>query len=87
MIMRRIVAALFSIIVLAPGASTVFAADKEYPNKFIRIVNAAAGGTGDFTTRTLAKGLIDDVGWSIFVDNRPGALSAIETVAKAAPDG
>ena len=87
MIMRRFVAALFSMIVLAPGAGTVFAAGKEYPNKFIRIVNAAAGGTGDFTTRTLAKGLIDDVGWSVFVDNRPGALSAIETVAKAEPDG
>ncbi len=83
--MRRFVAALFSLSMLAPAAGSVCAQD--YPKKFIRIVNAAAGGTGDFTTRTLAKGLIDDVGWSVVVDNRPGALSAIETVAKAPPDG
>ena len=51
------------------------------------IAPAAAGGTGDFSTRTLVKGLSDSTGWTIVVDNRPGGLAAIEAVVKAPPDG
>jgi tripartite-type tricarboxylate transporter receptor subunit TctC len=60
---------------------------QDFPSKPVRIVTAAAGGTGDFTTRTLAKGISDSVGWTTVVDNRPGGLSAIESVVRAPPDG
>ena len=84
-IMQCISAALFSITIVASTAGTVLAQD--FPSKPVRIVTAAAGGTGDFTTRTLAKGIFDSVGWTVIVDNRPGGLSAIENVVKAPPDG
>ena len=81
---RHSIAALLST-AIALIAGTV--SGQDFPGKPIRIVTAAAGGTGDFTTRTLAKGLTDSAGWAVIVDNRPGGLSAIETVVKAPPDG
>ena len=69
------------------GAGRGYGVSQDFPNKPLRIVTAAAGGTGDFTTRTLAKGLLDNMGWTVIVENRPGGLSAIENVVKAPPDG
>jgi len=83
--MYRFILAMFSIVIVVLGSGTVPAQD--YPNKPIRIVTAAAGGGGDFTTRIVAKGVSDGVGWPIVVENRAGGLLAIETVAKAPPDG
>ena len=80
-------------IVLAPIAATVQAqgdAAKNYPNKPIRIVvGYAAGGGNDIIVRVLAPRLIEGLGQSVIVDNRPGAQSIIaaELVAKANPDG
>jgi tripartite-type tricarboxylate transporter receptor subunit TctC len=70
---------------LALAANLVQAQD--FPSKPIRVVTAAAGGTGDFTTRTLTRGISDNLNWSLVVENRPGAVSAIEAVVKAPPDG
>ena len=72
--------------VLAAGP----AAAQAYPNKPIRmIVPTSAGGGNDFITRTVAKKLEDMLGWTIIVENKPGAsgIIATEFVAKSAPDG
>jgi tripartite-type tricarboxylate transporter receptor subunit TctC len=72
--------------VLAAGP----AAAQAYPNKPIRmIVPTSAGGGNDFITRTVAKKLEDMLGWTIVVENKPGAsgIIATEFVAKSAPDG
>jgi tripartite-type tricarboxylate transporter receptor subunit TctC len=72
--------------VLAAGP----AAAQAYPNKPIRmIVPTSAGGGNDFITRTVAKKLEDLLGWTIVVENKPGAsgIIATEFVAKSAPDG
>ena len=66
------------------------AAAQAYPNKPIRmIVPTSAGGGNDFITRTVAKKLEDMLGWTIVVENKPGAsgIIATEFVAKSAPDG
>jgi tripartite-type tricarboxylate transporter receptor subunit TctC len=65
-------------------------AAQAYPNKPIRmIVPTSAGGGNDFITRTVAKKLEDMLGWTIVVENKPGAsgIIATEFVAKSAPDG
>ena len=72
--------------VLAAGP----AAAQAYPNKPVRmIVPTSAGGGNDFITRTVAKKLEDMLGWTIVVENKPGAsgIIATEFVAKSAPDG
>jgi len=72
--------------VLAAGPAAAHA----YPNKPIRmIVPTSAGGGNDFITRTVAKKLEDMLGWTIVVENKPGAsgIIATEFVAKSAPDG
>ena len=65
-------------------------AAQAYPNKPIRmIVPTSAGGGNDFITRSVAKKLEDMLGWTIVVENKPGAsgIIATEFVAKSAPDG
>lgn len=83
---RREVAVTLAIALL--GASQ--AARAEYPEKPIRlIVNAAAGGAADSTSRLLATALSQRLGQPIVIENKPGASGAIglDAVAKAAPDG
>lgn len=61
-----------------------------YPAKSIRmIVPIAAGGGTDTTARLLSQRLSEQLGVTIFVDNRPGAGTVIgtELFAKTAPDG
>jgi len=62
---------------------------QDYPTKPIRVVTSAAGGSIDFVARVIAPGLTDALGQQIVVDNRGGAggIIAIDTVAKAPPDG
>jgi tripartite-type tricarboxylate transporter receptor subunit TctC len=84
--------ALIAQTVLAIGAVLAAgpAAAQAYPNKPIRmIVPTTAGGGNDFITRTVAKKLEEMLGWTIVVENKPGAsgIIATEFVAKAAPDG
>lgn len=71
----------------ACGQATATGSAQAYPDKPIRIIAAAAGGSGDFAARAVAQGLKDSAGWTVVVDNRPGGLLAMETVAKAPPDG
>jgi tripartite-type tricarboxylate transporter receptor subunit TctC len=63
---------------------------QEYPNgKITFIVGFAPGGGIDTYARVLAQGLIEQFGYSIVIENRPGAASniAAKAVAAAPPDG
>jgi len=70
---------------LAPAASA-----QEYPARPVRfMIPLAPGGGADITVRAVAQKLGAAWGQSVVVDNRPGGTGAIalETVARAQPDG
>lgn len=70
--------------------STSVAHAQSYPGKTIRmIVPIAAGGGTDTMARLISQRLSEQLGVTIFVDNRPGAGTVIgtEMFSKAAPDG
>jgi tripartite-type tricarboxylate transporter receptor subunit TctC len=69
------------------GASVARA--QSYPNKPIRILAADVGGGIDFAARLIAPGVSSALGQQVVVENRGGAggIIAIDTVAKASPDG
>lgn len=71
-------AALFTVAGTASG--------QNYPEKVIRIVTSETGGSLDFAARLVALGLAKNLGQPVIVDNR-STIIAIETAAKAAPDG
>lgn len=88
---RSVIRSMVMAAVLALGAVQAPAqADSGYPNRAVRmVVPYPAGGPVDAAARGLAKGLAEQLGQSVVVDNKPGAsgmLGAAE-VAKAAPDG
>ena len=76
---------------LAAGASTAFAqGGSGYPAKSIRfVVPFPPGGGTDATSRLIAEKFTSLLGWTVVVDNKPGAGGNIglDFVAKAAPDG
>jgi tripartite-type tricarboxylate transporter receptor subunit TctC len=82
-------ACLVTNLALAPFAAPAFA-DKPYPAKPIRLVvpMPPAGGT-DTISRIISDKLDDNSGWTIVVENKPGASGNIgmEAVAKASNDG
>lgn len=62
----------------------------EFPSRPVRfMIPLAAGGGGDITVRAVSQKLSAAWGQSVVVDNRPGGTGAIalETVARAQPDG
>jgi tripartite-type tricarboxylate transporter receptor subunit TctC len=61
-----------------------------FPNKTIRwIVPYTPGGITDSVTRLVAQKIQEQSGWSIVVENKPGANSilGVDLAAKSAPDG
>jgi hypothetical protein len=65
-------------------------AEDIWPSKPIRIIlGVAPGGATDIQARIYAQKLSQEYGQSFIVENRPGAgeVVAIQTVAKANPDG
>lgn len=71
-------------VLAAPQAWAVF------PERPLRIVVPfTPGGGTDIVARQLAKGLSDELGQSVVVENRPGGSTIIgtENVAKSPPDG
>jgi len=66
------------------------ASEKAYPERAVRIVVPYTPGTSaDTMGRLIADKLGAELGQNVFVENRPGAATAIGTnsVAKATPDG
>jgi tripartite-type tricarboxylate transporter receptor subunit TctC len=82
---------LFKALVAGLLASTAgITAAQEFPAKPIRLVIPfPPGGGTDFVSRIVGTRLGEMTGWNIVLENRPGAGGniAIESVAKAAPDG
>ncbi len=72
----------------AQSAST--GSGQAYPAKSVRIiVPFAAGGNTDFTARTIAAKLTENLGQQFLVDNRPGGSTNIgsDMIVKSPPDG
>lgn len=72
------------------ATAVVSAAQQPYPNKPIRlIVPFPPGGGPDILARVVANKLQATNGWSVVVENRPGAGGniGVDLVAKSAPDG
>ncbi len=81
---RHILAAAFA------GALPAAFAQGGYPNRPIRlVVPFPPGGGTDATSRLIAEKFTSLLGWTVVVDNKPGAGGniGIDAVAKSAPDG
>ncbi len=75
---------------LVLAASTLAAAQGDYPNRQITIiVGFSPGGSTDFVARLVAEEFRKTWGQAVVVENKPGAGGNIGTnlVAKAKPDG
>lgn len=90
--LRRSITAAFSTVVCAvftaSTAASAFA--QSYPTKAIRVVVPfPPGGGTDIIAREIAQKVAANTGWSVVIDNKPGAGGnlGIDAVAKAAPDG
>jgi tripartite-type tricarboxylate transporter receptor subunit TctC len=86
-IMSRLV---LTVLVCLTAIGARSASAENYPSRPIRIVVPfSAGGAIDILARVMAKGLTEDFGQSVFVENKPGASGNIgaEVVSKSAPDG
>ncbi len=70
--------------ILVPSSGTVYS--QTYPNRPVRIVTTEPGGGSDFISRLIGQGITASLGQQVVVDNRAGII-AVQTVAKAAPDG
>jgi tripartite-type tricarboxylate transporter receptor subunit TctC len=84
--MRRVIAAVFAALVLAPQAGW----SQSYPSEPIRIiVPFAAGGNVDVTARLVAPLISEILGQPVVVENRPGAggLVGAGAALSAKPDG
>jgi len=75
---------------LSAISSTAWAQAQNFPNKPIKIVVPfVPGGGSDSVARVIAKGMTEQLGQPVVVENRGGANTIIGTeyVAKSAPDG
>jgi tripartite-type tricarboxylate transporter receptor subunit TctC len=71
-------------------SSAIFAQGATWPQKPIRwIVPYTPGGITDNATRMVVQKVQEQTGWTIVVENKPGANSILgaDLAAKAAPDG
>ena len=82
-----LVAALVAVILATFAAR---AQEAEWPQRNIRlIVNTAAGGAADTTSRIVTQKLTERLGWTIVIENQAGASGrlGVQMIARAAPDG
>ena len=76
--------------VLLTGLSTAPAAQAGYPSRPIHVVvPQAAGGAVDIVARMVADRISASLGWTVVVENKPGANGIIgtEAVKETAADG
>ena len=85
MIKMRVLVHTYFVVVITLWGCLAFG--QEYPNRPIRIVAPAAGGNGDFLSRSIAEGISGNLGQRILVDNRASAVIQGEAVYRAPPDG
>jgi len=71
----------------ALGQATSTGSGQAYPNKPIRMVTTAAGGSNDITARIVAQGIAGLLNQQVIVDNRAGGFVSPEVVAQAPADG
>ena len=72
------------------AASAAHAQNADWPRRSIRlIVNTAAGGAADTTSRIVAQKLTERLGWTIVIENQAGASGrlGVQMIARAPPDG
>jgi tripartite-type tricarboxylate transporter receptor subunit TctC len=84
---KRFAAAALIAAAFASGAS---AQEADWPRRSIRIiVNTAAGGAADTTTRIVSQKLAERLGATIVIENQAGAAgrAGVQMLARAAPDG
>ena len=81
---------LLAILALCATFAAPVSAQGDYPGKVIRmIVGFAAGGGNDIFARLIAQKLSERTGWTVIIENKPGAGGrlAADYAAKEAPDG
>ena len=81
----RFVAGLSSIGLMCLAAG--MALGQAYPNKPIRFVTTAAGGSNDITARIVAQGVAGPLNQQVIVENKAGGFVNAEVVAQSPPDG
>jgi tripartite-type tricarboxylate transporter receptor subunit TctC len=82
--------ALFVLALAAGLAQHLPAAERDYPNRPVRIiVPQSPGASTDLTARMIGQKLNEAFKQPVVVDNRPGSsgIAGTEIVARAAPDG
>jgi tripartite-type tricarboxylate transporter receptor subunit TctC len=84
MLLSRLAVLMGSVGLLVLGAGVV--SGQAFPNKPLRILTSAVGGSSDYASRQIAHGLTDSLGQQVIVDNRVGIIS-LEQALKAQPDG
>ena len=78
------------VVVSAGVALASWSAAAQYPAKVITVISPfAPGGTSDFVGRVVAQKIMENTGWKMVIETKPGADGQIgsDYVAKSAPDG
>jgi tripartite-type tricarboxylate transporter receptor subunit TctC len=81
---------LVALVLCAVLSASPVSAQGDYPSKVIRfIVGFAAGGGNDIFARMIATKLSERTGWTVIIENKPGAGGrlAADYAAKEPPDG
>ena len=77
---------LLAILALCATFAAPVSAQGDYPSKVIRmIVGFAAGGGNDIFARMLAQKLSERTGWTVIIENKPGAGSRRITPPRKRP--
>ncbi len=87
---KRLLHTVLPFVAAVMGLAAGGPAAQSYPNKIIRVVNAAQpGGNSDILFRLLSPKMGEILGQQLVVDYRPGASTIIgsEIVSRSAPDG
>ena len=84
-ISRRLLLAAPALLLMRPSR-----AQEQWPNRAVRMISSSPpAGASDILTRTVSQELLQQLGQSFVVENRPGGGGIIgaDLVAKSPPDG